>query len=82
MIAFKQLVEKAMEDGDPASSLARQIAERYRAIGLAISGGDRALLAKIKAFRREAQGDPKLSGLMFLSPDMQSFIDQAVSHLR
>jgi DNA-binding transcriptional MerR regulator len=81
MLAIRGLVEKAMETGDPACAPAREAAERYRNVGHAIAGGDPALLAKIRAFRQDAQNDPKLSEWMFLSPRMQAFIDQALTHL-
>jgi len=75
------MVEKAMAQGDAASPLARQVAERYRAMGHAMSGGDPALLEKIRAFFKEAQQDPELGGLLAVTPEMEAFIDQAVKHL-
>ncbi len=81
MAAFRKLVETAMQSGDPASSLAREAARKYRNIGQAMAGGDPALLAKIRAFRKEAQKDPRLCEWLLLTPPMQAFIDQAVTYL-
>jgi DNA-binding transcriptional MerR regulator len=79
--ALKADAEAALAAGDPASPLARRVAERFRAIGRAVTGDDPDFMRKLKAFREEAMTDPQLAGQMIVTPEMHIFLKEALALL-
>jgi DNA-binding transcriptional MerR regulator len=71
--ALKSDIRSAMASGEPASPA---LAERRKQLAQSMTGGDEALLAKIRAFSDEAMADPKLGRFMDIDPDMYDFLKQ------
>jgi DNA-binding transcriptional MerR regulator len=69
----------AMAAGDPTTPAARDVARRCRAISMKVTAVDGASPERFRVFRDEIAKDPKISGMMAATPEMISFVKQALA---
>ena len=78
-LALKPQLLAAMAAGDPTSPAARAVVRRCQALNRKVTGDDGDLRARFQAFRADIAGNPEVSELMAVTPDMADFIKRAAS---
>jgi MerR family transcriptional regulator, thiopeptide resistance regulator len=69
-------------NADPASPPVQDLARRWRALIEQFTGGDDAMLGKIRSVWKDAMADPQLAPIIPLTPDVSAFIRRAQEHLK
>jgi DNA-binding transcriptional MerR regulator len=77
--ALKPQLLEIMQAGDPTTAAARDIAHRCQKLSRQMLGRDSALRARFQAFRDDVAKDPKISGIMQVTPEMNAFLKRALS---
>ena len=79
---FAEAKEFAAAHADPASPPVQDLARRWQALIAQFTGGDDAMLGKIRAVWKDAMADPKLAPLIPLTPEISGFMGRAQACLK
>lgn len=71
-----------MVKGNPGSPEALDLARRWKSLVEAFTGGDQAVLGKLRNVWKDAFADPKLAPKLPMTPELMSFVMQATAKLK
>jgi MerR family transcriptional regulator, thiopeptide resistance regulator len=74
--------KRLMEKNDPGSPEAQDLARRWKAMIEEFTGGDQAMLGKLRNVWTDAFADPNLAPKLPMTPELMGFVSQAMAKLK